>query len=321
MSFLKYFNMTFGAIGQIALIGLCGYIFTKIKAINEDGLRLISNGVVNLLFPCYIFVSLVKNFNFQTYPKWWLFPLISLFITLFGFCIGLFFCRIRKGYKKNEHEFISLITFQNSGYLPLMLVNLIFGSPEREHLTIIIFLFLLGFNFVFWSLAPYYLGIDKDRKIMIKNLFTPPVIAIITSLILIASRLSIVIPRVFLGAVEMFGNCALPLAILVVGGSLAMLSNRYGGQLMAILYLAAVKLIVLPLVCLVFIVLFRPSQEIAFLILLQGAMPSATSLSVVTRQHNIEEDIISLGIFWTHIIGLITIPVWLAILGSFSKLG
>jgi len=313
LQFFSYFKIIFEAVAQIALIGLSGYIFAKKKAINEDGVRLISNGVVNFLLPCYIFVSLIRNFNFQIYSNWWLFPLISLFITALGFFVGLFFFWLGKGKKEYQNEFISLVAFQNSGYLPLMLVNLVFDNPIKENLTIIIFLFLLGFNFVFWSFVPYYL--DKKRKIAVKHLFSPPVVAIILSLILIFFKFSHLIPKFFLEAASMLGNCVLPLAILVVGASLALISSHLSIQFAIVLRLLLVKLIILPLLCLIFIFFFKPSREITFLILLEASMPSATSLSVVTKKHNIDEDIISLGIFWTHIGSLITVPVWLIVAG------
>ena len=317
MTLFEYFRMTFGAITQITLIGLCGYIFARRKIINEEILKLISKGVINVFFPCYIFVSLITNFNFHSHPKWWIFPLGSIFITFIGFLTGLVFIYVRPELKRNKREFISLVTFQNSGYLPLMLVSIMFPPGRREYLIVSIFLFLLGFNFIFWSFAPYYLGGRKEKRIKIIRLFSPPVTTTLICLFLIAIGVAKFIPLFLIGPAEMFGNCALPLAILVVGGNLALIITKTKKPIMDITYLLVAKLLVLPLICLAFIFLLRPPRDLALLLFLQGTMPSAASLGVVVRQYQTSDHIISLGTFWTHIVGLITIPLCLAIFGVF----
>ena len=318
MILFSYFRMTFGAVFQIALIGLCGYILVKKKVINEEALKLISNGVINLFFPCFIFVSIVRNFDFRSYPNWWVFPFISFFITIVGFLIGIIFVRIRPELKKAKQEFVSLVAFQNSGYLPLILVSLMFLPGQREYLVVSIFLFLLGFNFIFWSFSHYYLSGKKERKISLRLLFNPPVAITLVSLFIVAVNLAKFIPPLLMVPAEMLGNCALTLAIIVVGGNLALSAVKANKQFAAIAYLTTAKLLVVPIILLAFIFLLRPPEEIAFLILLQGAMPAAVSLGVVTRKYDISDELISLGTFWTHVLGLITIPIWLAIFGALS---
>jgi len=46
---------------------------------------------------------------------------------------------------------------------------------------------------------------------------------------------------------------------------------------------------------------------------MQLAMPSATSLSVIIRHYNKEDALISQGVFFSHIISLITIPLFLGL--------
>jgi len=54
-------------------------------------------------------------------------------------------------------------------------------------------------------------------------------------------------------------------------------------------------------------------QLIGFLIVMQLAMPSATSLSVIVRHYKREDALISQGIFFSHIISLFTIPLFLSL--------
>ena len=69
----------------------------------------------------------------------------------------------------------------------------------------------------------------------------------------------------------------------------------------------------MPLLFLGLILLIKPSYEIALLLLLQGAMPSAVSPSMIMRHYDKKDNIVSLGIFWTHVICLLTVPLFLMV--------
>ena len=256
---------------------------------------------------------MIENFNFRIYSNWWIFPLISFVVTAIGFFTGQLFLKIDKSLEKFKREFISLVTFQNSGYLPLILVALLLPYGKREQMFIYIFLFLLGFNLLMWSIGVFYLVKQRDKKFEMSSLFSPPVIAIIAVLLLIAAGLNRFIPNSLIRPAKMFGDCTLPLAILVVGGNLAQINIRDRSNFKCILYLVIAKLLFLPLVFLGLILLIKPPYVIAFLLLIQSAVPSATSLSVIMRHYDKKDNIVSSGIFWTHLISLVTLPIFLSL--------
>ena len=303
---------------QIFLLGFCGYIFARRKIVSGENLKFLSHLVVSLLFPCFIFTKLINNFSFSYYQDWWLYPLLSIFITLIGFFVGVLFLRIDKGLEKFKKEFLSLVAFQNSGYLPLMLVALILPEGRREVVFVNIFLFLIGFDLVIWSVGAFYLAKEKKEKLEITSLFTPPIIADILALTLIAIGLNRFIPDFIMKPASMLGDCGLPLAIFVVGANLAFVDIRSKANYKHIINLSIAKLLFMPLAFLGLILLVKPPYEIAFLLLLQGTMPSATSLSVIMRRYDTQDNIISLGIFWTHILFLFTLPLLLTVFSYFK---
>ena len=237
-----------------------------------------------------------------------------------GFITGLLFTKIDRGLEKFKKEFISLVTFQNGGYLPLILVAFLLPAGRCNQMFIYIFLFLLGFNLVVWSLGLSYLIRKKDRKFELRSLLNPPVIAIASALFLIAVGIDKVIPRFLIEPTRMLGSCVLPLAILVVGGNLARIDINPRNHFRHISYLIVAKLLFLPLVFLGLIFLIKPPYPIAFLLLIESAVPSATSLSLITRHYDREDNIVSLGVFWTHLICLLTLPIFLTLFSSLKVL-
>jgi len=313
MAILYSFKITTVAILQIFLLGLCGYTLAKRNIASLDNLKFLTRLVINLFLPCFIFVEMIENFNFRIYSNWWIFPLISFVVTAIGFFTGQLFLKIDKSLEKFKREFISLVTFQNSGYLPLILVALLLPYGKREQMFIYIFLFLLGVNLLMWSIGVFYLVKQRDKKFEMSSLFSPPVIAIIAVLLLIAAGLDRFIPNSLIRPAKMLGDCTLPLAILVVGGNLAQINIRDRSNFKSILYLVIAKLLFLPLVFLGLILLIKPPYAIAFLLLIQSAVPSATSLSVIMRHYDKKDNIVSSGIFWTHLISLVTLPIFLSL--------
>ncbi len=309
--FLEQFKITGLAMAQIFLLGGLGYILVKKNMLSHDGLDALSRLVIQVIFPALIFTQMLKNFGFNIYPNWWIFPLVSLAITVTGLIVGWGLLKL-SGLKTDKLQFLSLVAFQNSGYLPLALAAAIFTGQQANDIFIFIFLFLLGFDLVAWSLGIYMLTYEKQVKFQLKSLFSPPVIANLTSLALIALGLNKLIPDVLFKPLSMVGSCTLPLAMLVVGGNVALVQLKNIDKKITFVFLLG-KLIILPLLGIVVVLKLGLPHLLGFLIVMQLSMPSATSLSVIIRRFNKPDALISQGVFFSHILGLFTIPLFLSI--------
>lgn len=309
--FLESFKITGLAVTQIFLLGAIGYFLVKRNILGQDGLNSLSRLVIEITLPILIFCQLVKDFSFRQYPDWWVFPLISIAITAVGLLVGGAFTGFIRG-RQHKLQFLSLVTFQNSGYLPLALVAALLPKDKVDSMFIYIFLFLLGFNIVMWSLGVYMLSFHQNRRFELGSLFSPPVIATLFSLIFIFLGLHKFAPILMLRPLQMVGDCTLPLAMFVVGGNLAEIQLRHTDK-KAVFFMTLAKLIILPLLGLLLIMKFKLSELMGLLILIELAVPPATSLSVIIRHYEKEDLLISQGVFFGHIISIITIPVFLSL--------
>lgn len=308
--FLESFKVTGLAVAQIFLLGAIGYLLVKKNALGEAGLDALSRLTIDITLPFLIFCELIKGFTFTFYAKWWLFPLISIAITLLGLAVGCIFVGFIRGHE-HKMQFLSLIGFQNSGFLPLALVASLLPQDQVGPMLIYLFLFLLGFNLLIFSLGIYMLASKKGDKFELKSIFNPPVLATIFTLILILFKLNR-IPDSIYKPLKMMGDCTLPLAMLVVGGNLAQI--RLGRiDKKAIFLMSLAKLVILPGLGILLLLKFRLPHLIGLLILIQLAVPPATTPSVILRHYKKEDLLISQGIFFGHILGLISLPVFLSL--------
>jgi len=309
--FLEQFKITGLAMAQIFLLGGLGYLLVKRNMLSHAGLDALSRLLIQIIFPALILSQMLKNFSFSLYPGWWIFPLISLVITAIGLIVGWLLLKLSR-LKTDKLQFLSLVAFQNSGYLPLALAAAIFTGQQANDIFIFIFLFLLGFDLVAWSLGIYMLTYEKQVKFKLRSLFSAPVIANLTSLALVALGLNKLLPDVLFKPLAMVGNSTLPLAMIVVGGNVALVQLKQIDKKITSIFLLG-KLIILPVFGILIVLKLALPHLLGFLIVMQLAMPSATSLSVIIRRFNKPDALISQGVFFSHIISLFTIPVFLSL--------
>jgi hypothetical protein len=286
--------------------------------LSAQGLSALSRILIQVIFPALIFSQLIRKFAFTIYPHWWIFPLISFAITLLSLGLAAL-CAWPIKERVSKEQFISLITFQNSGYLPLAMVAAIFSGEQLSAMFIYIFLFLLGFDLIFWSLGLHMLARNGEQKFKFSSMFSAPVIASLSSLLIIFFNLTKFIPQGVLLPIEMIANCTLPLAMFIVGGNIALIRLEHLDKA-KVFWIVLNKLIILPVIGLVIVLFLKLPELLGFFVILQLAMPSATSLSLIISQYKKPDALISQGIFYSHIVSLITIPLFLSLYLALSVL-
>ncbi len=309
--FFESFKITGSGVLQVLLLGSVGYFLFRKDFLGPVCLTTLSRLVIEVTLPLMIFSQLVGSFSFRQFPDWWIYPLLSLAITLIGLAVGVLLSCFIDG-NEARHQLISLVAFQNSGYLPLALVAAFLPAEQAQTVFIYIFLFLLGFNLAMFSLGVFILNFSHQPKFELRMFFNPPVVAMAITMLLVATGLSRFIPAFFLKPVRMVGDCTLPLAMLVTGAGLAQIRLEHvNKKAMALLNLG--KLIILPSLGIVFLKVFNVPELIGLLIVLQLAVPSANTLSVIIAHQKRDDVLISQGIFWSHILSMVTIPVFLSL--------
>ena len=101
------------AVIQIIVLAAIGYFLVKQRILDGVGLDTLSRMTVEVTLPLLIFCQLIKDFSFDKYANWWIFPLLSVAITVIGLVIGLLFLRFIHG-SEHQKQFLGLVAFQNS---------------------------------------------------------------------------------------------------------------------------------------------------------------------------------------------------------------
>lgn len=293
------------------VLGALGYLCFRRRIVDENGLNFISKLVIEITLPLLILTRIIEDFSFSAYARWWLIPLTGIAVSLLGFVVSMPFSSLFKP-GEQRRQYMSLIGFQNAGYLMIMFVSSYLSGPDKSDMLILIFLFLIGFNLLVWSFGVFFLTHQKLKNFELGSLFSPPVVAAFIGLFVVFLSVDKFFPQVLMRPLKMAGDCTSPLALFMIGGNLARVRlGRINFKLISLVVLA--KLIIMPLLVLGLLIRFDLPVLLGLFILLEAAMPPAVSSSVILRHYNREDIFVSQGTFFGHIFCLLTIPLFLSL--------
>lgn len=312
MEFYNLVKTSWIGIFEIFLMGLCGFIVIRKKILPSYTSKVLSRLVMDITLPFLIFSKIITHFDFEKFKFWWILPLVAIGMVFLGMGIAKLFSK--STHNKIRREFISLSGYQNSGYLPLALIGSMFTKDIADTLFIYVFLFLAGFNFLIWSVGSFYLKQKtSDDNINLSSFFTPPFIAILFSLGLVALGVEKYIPNVILTPISKIGSTTIPLGMIAIGAILGEVKIGVGKDIISIIKITFIKLIALPITILIVLNIINLPKLMEFFIFLEALMPSATSLGIIARRYQAEYHYIANVVFITHLCSLATIPLFIAL--------
>jgi len=305
------------AVIKLTIITVLGYYFYRKSIIDQKILNFLILFVVNFTVPFLGFSHIVENLQSGMNPPPFVFILLSFAIFGISFILGYIFSFKRSHELKKE--FTSIVSFQNCGYLPLSMAAFLFPENIREDFIIYTFLYVVGFDIIFWSVGTYFIFRKKGEQLKLKSIFTPPIIATILALIFVYSGMAKFIPQVLLSPVKMIGDTSFVLSMLILGCWLARIDTAsLRNKLPVVLEASALKLLAIPLIFLFLTIKFDISSLFGLFIIIQAAMPSAVSLPIIVNLHKADSEFVSQGVLVTHIFSIFTIPLWVGLYLNFS---
>lgn len=302
------------AVAQIFAMGAMGFYLVRSGTIHESGLKLLSFLSVNIFFPFFIFNQIITHFDAVRMPFWWQFPLINISLSMTGLLVSSLVMLRHRGHLKDG--FLAVSSLHNGGYIPLLIaMSLPLGVWAGQVYTSVI-LSIIGFDLCLWSVGIWLVTKDKSGRMDLRRLINPPLISMFAAMAIVLTVGGSVVPGAVIKPMKILGDAALPVAMIIIGGNLS-LSGFAGINWMQVGGASLIKLIVLPLITLCVLFLIRLNPLVSFVAIIQACMPSSITISIIARNYETEnQDFINRGIFVTHLLSMITIPIFLGLYGK-----
>lgn len=311
---LQNFVTVFQAVSQIGLVILFAGWLVRRGIIPRDGVKLISDSVINVFLPCLIFSNIVGRFQPSEFPGWWLLPLSAATLMLLGWSLAqlLFF---KAG--EARRELIPLSFLQNAGYLILPLGKMILPEEDFDQFALFCFLIILAHNPLLWLIGKHYLRQpETGEPFKLQRLLSPPLYANIIALFLVVTGLRNVVPGVVVETATFLGDGAVPIATFALGAALGSLNLNFRRHLKSGAAVILNKLFLIPAAVVFLIGLIptiRSDSTLVLLFTLQAASAPATSLILQSKSYSDNSERVGTIIVMCYVVCIVSIPLWVAI--------
>lgn len=305
-------TLVFTAMLPIFLLIGSGFFVRRVGWLSEEADRSLMKLVVNLFYPALIFSYVLGNDALREPSNLILPPLIGMTTIVTGFAVSMLVARqLKLGNQRDCRTFAFSTGMYNYGYFPIPIIAMLF---DRET-TGVLLVHNLGVEFAMWALGVGFILSANDPKTLWRRIFSGPVIAILIGAPLNLMQADQFIPNFVIESINLFGQCAIPLGLILIGATFADLSK--GAKLLQSLRIPAtacvLRLGIFPLAFLLFAFVFPLSVELKRVLIIQAAMPCAVFPIVLARHFDGSPDVALKVVLSTTILSLLTIPLWISL--------
>lgn len=314
---MSYGQLFLAVAPVIALIGL-GLPLRRMNWITEAGEETLLNLIVRVLTPCLIFESVVRRATMSGVGDVLMPPVAGFLLTSLSLGVAWYVARalgLTVGH--GLRTFALAVGLTNYGYLPLPLMDTLFGSESRAWL----FMHNAGVEAAIWTTGVLVVTGDSPRAAW-RKLLNAPLLALAVALVVKLAGVGGYIPEVVWTFIHALAVCAVPLGLLMSGATFSPHLNdpRQLANPRIILTAWFLRLAVLPWIFLLAARFLPVATELKQVLVVQAAMPTAVISVIVARIYGGQPLVAVQIILGTTALAVFTIPAWIKFGMAFAGL-
>jgi predicted permease len=282
-----------------------GYVLFKIKILDNVFNSKLNRFVLYVAIPCMIVNSALTITKYKSLTHVLSVLLIALIIFLVCPLFGYLIAKICRVPKEDLGLYMFMTTFSNIGFIGFPVMMSIFGKESIFYTTI----FNLVYNVLVYTLGYTLInmGTEEKNEIHLKDIFSP---ATISALIAFGIYLGhIHFPEVLTNTIGTIGDMTSPLAMIIIGVTLANESLKDVFSDMRIYPYTILKQIVLPILAYYVLRLFVGDSLTLGVSVICVAMPVGTMAVLLTNRNGGNSELAARSVFITTLVSIVTIPL------------
>lgn len=290
------------------IMGL-GYFLYKKKLMDSEFNKKLTNIIIRVTMPCLMVSSVFEVGSERDYKRVLFVFLIAFIMYVALTFLGMLVAKIM-GFKKDEKGlYVFMTIFGNTGFLGFPLVEAVLGREAIFYTSIFNMIFNLWIFTIGIEAINYPDDMDKNKsKDRIKKIVTHPgIIGALLAIIIYFANISL--PSIVASTITTIGGITSPVAMLLMGASLAKIPVNRVFTDARIYVFTLIKMIVIPVITAFIVHLCISDELIAYVTLIMIAVPVANNSVMFAIEYNKDEETAAKNVFISTLFSIVSIPV------------
>lgn len=287
-------------IQMLVILAIGAYAYKK-EIIHDNGLKSLTNVLLEIVSPLLIFTSYQRDYNIEQVRG----LIITFFLSLISIIIAIIIALIviKKTEKRDYLVERMAIMYTNCGFIGLPLMSALYGPLGVFYCTG----FITAFNLICWSYGVSMLVKLPLKEKIIKIITGRNMIAIILGLLFYF--FSIRLPNTLLNPMISIGSMNASLALIIVGATI--MKNPIKRMFLDLrgYYILIIHNIIIPFIIVLFLTKINTTDMIKNIVLIAMACPVGATTTTFALKFNRDEKYASSLLGLSTIFCVITIPL------------
>jgi hypothetical protein len=198
-----------------------------------------------------------------------------------------------------------MLIFANTSFIGYPIMKSLFGDWAVFYSSIL----NMPFNFLVFTYGVYLVSRNSKDSIRfgIREILNPGVVASLVALLLYFTGIRL--PSGIISIMGLVGDTTVPLSMLAIGSSLALIPVKDLFREPRIYVLSAIKLLIMPSVCYLLLSMVLKDQFLVNMITINVGLPAGTMTVMISNQYNGNTRMASIGVFITTLASVATVPL------------
>jgi predicted permease len=298
----------------ILLIGT-GVFAKKMKWVSDEGEKDLSRLSVDFVWPAMIFSSIVTTLSAEDILSNLLLPVLTAFIHLTGFAVGLATCRLA-GYCGSEKKMLLFHATMNN-FLAMSFPFALFFFPEKG--AALLAVANLGSIVILWTVGVIIIAGNRGFAATARNIFSPGMLSIVAGAACVLSGAGRFIPDFIMDVLSTLGGPTLFLGLFVAGTQIYKLGPcalKFNGWNILVGFL---RTILIPAILFGCGLLLRGhvSRESLIIFMIVSITPANVNSVTLALKFGGAANLAAEGVLFTHIFGAGTMIGFIMLIEKF----
>ena len=293
-----------GSVSSLLVVMLVGVISRISGVLNRETTKKLSSFLVLVLQPCLIVSSMQLEYTPELLADGFGVMLASLLLHAGAAFVAVFAYRRCPDRERRIYKVATV--FGNCGFLGFPVLETIYGPTGLFYGACYVFVF----NILMFSYGVYVYIRGTSAKLNLRRVFLN--VGTVSSAIgFLLFIMKISLPAAIGSALEMVGDMTFPTSMIVIGALACEKGYKKLFSPPPVYCYALIKLMMLPVLTLMFCLVFRVSSDITYLCVTMTAVPGATAAATFADIYGGDSRLAAKLVGFSTVLSVLTIPLML----------